>query len=117
MKNLLFLTLLFCCGTLFAQNHGSAESGEKVILDNEKMSVIEHYSLPNGDVCGEGFHHHEPHLTVVLTDAKVLITSEDGESQEVEVKSGTSIWFEAETHSVKNIGDQPAKMLLVYLKD
>ncbi len=62
-------------------------------------------------------HHHEPHLTVLLTDAKVRITPEEGESQIVEVKSGTSIWFESETHSVINLGDQPTKMVLVYLKE
>ncbi len=117
MKNLLFLSLLFFCSSLLAQNLESSELGEKVILDNEKMRVIEHFSMPTSDVCGEGMHHHEPHLTVLLTDAKVRITPKEGESQIVEVKSGTSIWFESETHSVINLGDQPTKMILVYLKE
>jgi mannose-6-phosphate isomerase-like protein (cupin superfamily) len=117
MKYLLFLPLLFICCTLLAQDKVSGESAEKVILDNEKMKVIQHFSMPNGDVCGEGIHRHEPHLTVVLTDAKVRITPQEGESQIVEVKSGTSIWFESETHSVTNLGDQPTKMILIYLKE
>lgn len=117
MKYLLFLTLMFFCGTLSAQNTQPVEPGEKVILDNDKMRVVEHVSMPNGDVCGEGMHHHGPHLTVLLSDAKVRITPQDGEPQIVEVKSGTSLWFESETHSVINLGDQPTRMILVYLKE
>ncbi|WP_370480365.1 cupin domain-containing protein [Tamlana flava] len=118
MKNLFILSLVFFCGTLAAQTPEARDSEEKVIIDNDKMKVVEHVSLPQGDVCGLGMHHHEPHLTIVLTDAKVKITPEDGDSQEIEVKSGTSIWFgDEDTHSVINTGDQPTKMLLVYLKE
>ncbi|WP_162339652.1 cupin domain-containing protein [Cyclobacterium salsum] len=117
MKYLLIFPMMFLGAALTAQGQNSHESSEKVILDNEKLTVIEHSSLPQGDVCGEGMHHHEPHLTVILTDAKVQITPENGESQVVEVKSGTSLWFESETHSVINKGDKLTKMVLVYLKE
>lgn len=118
MKYLLFVFVLLLGSMLPAQNVNYDESSEKVIIDNDKMKVVEFVSLPHGDVCGEGVHHHEPHLTVVESDAKVKLTPENGESQELEVKSGTSIWFgDAETHSVTNIGDKPTKMLLVYLKE
>lgn len=118
MKYLLFLPMLFFCSITMGQNVVSDEPGEKVILENDKMKVVEHYSLPQGDVCGIGMHHHEPHLTIVLTDAHVQITPKNGDPLEVEVKSGTPIWTDAaETHSVINLGDQPTKMLLVYLKE
>jgi len=117
MKYFLFLPLLFLSTVLLGQDFKSGESSEKVVLDNDKLKVIEYYSLPQGNVCGEGMHHHEPHMTVVLSDAKVQITSENGESQIVEVKSGTTIWFDSETHAVINTGDEPAKMLLVYVKE
>jgi len=118
MKSLLFLSLLLFCGTLSAQNQESDNSEKKVVLDNDKMKVVEYFSQPQGDVCGPGMHHHGPHLTIVLTDAKVKITPEKGEAQEVEVKAGTSLWFGAdETHSVINSGDEPTKMILVYLKE
>lgn len=117
MKNYLFLPALFFCSMLMGQSDGPKASTEKVIVNNDKMKVVEFVSIPNGNVCGEGMHHHEPHLTVVLTDAKVQVTTEEGEAQDLEVKAGTSIWFESETHSVINIGDEPAKMLLVYLKE
>jgi len=118
MKYFLLTPMFVFSSMLMAQNQNPYEIGEKVIIDNDKMKVVEHSSVTEGDVCGAGMHHHEPHLVVLLTDAKVLMTPENGESQEVEVKSGTSIWFgEAETHSVVNIGDNTTKMLLIYLKD
>lgn len=118
MKNLLFFPLLLLCVVSIGQNPETNLSGEKVLIDNDKIKVVEHVSNPTGDVCGVGMHHHEPHLTIVLTDAKVRITPENGQPQEMEVKSGTSIWFDAaETHSVSNIGNQPTKMILVYLKE
>lgn len=108
---------MFLSGSvLMGQSQNPEASTDKVILDNDRMKVIEHSSVPQGSVCGEGMHYHEPHLTVVLTDAKVIITSEGGETQEVEVESGTSLWFDSETHSVINMGENPTKMLLIYPK-
>ena len=117
MKNFLYLPMLFLSSVLLGQNYISNEPGEKVILDNDQLKVIEHISMPQGDVCGVGMHHHEPHLTVVLSDAKVQITSENGESQVIEANAGLTIWSESETHSVINKGDKPTKMLLVYVKE
>ncbi|EAZ79304.1 hypothetical cytosolic protein [Algoriphagus machipongonensis] len=110
--------MLFLYSITFGQIPVINEPEGKTVIENDKMKVVEHVSQPKGDVCGLGMHHHEPHLTIVLTDAKVRITPENGEPQEMEVKSGTSIWFDAaETHSVSNIGNQPTKMILVYLKE
>lgn len=119
MKYLLLLPMLFAMAVTMGQNPAADEPVERVIIDNDKIKVVEHVGQPAGDgVCGLGMHHHEPHLTIVLTDAKVRITPENGQPQEMEVKSGTSIWFDtAETHSVSNVGDQPSKMILVYLKE
>lgn len=118
MNYLLLLPMLLLYAVAVGQNPVTNEPGEKVIIDNEKMKVVEHVSQPKGDVCGVGMHHHEPHLTIILTDSKVRITPQNAEPQEIEVKSGTSIWFDAaETHSVANIGSQPTKMILVYLKE
>lgn len=118
MKYLFFLSAFFLFNITNGQNPVINDPGEKVLVDNDKMKVVEHLSQPKGDVCGAGIHYHEPHLTIVLSDAKVLITPENGEPQEMAIKSGTSIWFDAaETHSVSNTGDQPTKMILVYLKE
>ena len=116
MKYLFLLIIFFLCTEVKGQVQVSSDSKETVIIDNERMKVVEFVSMPQGDVCGAGMHHHEPHLTVVLSDAKVQITSDNGESQSVEVPVGTSMWFESETHSVVNTGENPTKMILVFLK-
>lgn len=116
MKYFLFIFFISLNFVQIGLGQNSLESTDKIILENESLKVIEHLSVPQGDVCGIGMHFHEPHLTVVLTDAKVQITSEGGESQEVEVRSGTSLWFDSETHSVINTGESPTKMLLIYPK-
>lgn len=59
------------------------------------IGKVEHFGIPNGDVCREGLQHHDPHLAILLKDTKVYITPEDGEPQFIEAKSGTSIWFES----------------------
>ena len=118
MKYLLLIAALSVSSFSMGQNLIPDQSGEKILVDNDKMKVVEHISQPEGDVCGLGMHHHEPHLTIVLTNSKVQITPEHGDTQDLEVQSGTTIWFDtAETHSVINSGDQPTKMILVYLKE
>ncbi|MGB3802192.1 MAG: hypothetical protein WA952_20385 [Lewinella sp.] len=117
MKSFLLAVALFSFISLMGQSSASESGGEQIVIDNDKMTVVEFTGLPQGDVCGKGMHHHEPHLTVILTDATVQMTSKDGESQEVEVPAGSSIWFGAETHSVINTGDEPTKMILVYPKE
>lgn len=117
MKYLLCLPALFLCSLLIGQSNIVNSPSEKVILDNHKVKVIEFTSQPQEDICGAGMHYHEPHLTVVLTDVKIQITSENGNSQDVEVESGTSMWLESETHSVINKGNKLARVLLVFLKE
>jgi quercetin dioxygenase-like cupin family protein len=88
----------------------------RMVLDNDKLQVTEYVSTPGKDVCGVGMHTHEPHLTVMLTDASILVTTPDGKSQNYDLKAGTALWFGADTHTAINNGDQEAKLLLVHLK-
>ena len=114
----LLVILLLCGSTTFAQksNQNSDGSG-KVLVNNDKVEVVEYVGNPKDNVCGIGEHHHDAHLTVALTDAKVLITTPDGKQQTAEIPSGAAIWFDAGTHSVVNEGKKDTKFLLVYLKE
>lgn len=116
MKNVSVIPIVFLCSMHIGSCQRIDDSYEKVVLENDKLKVIEYFSNPEGDVCGLGMHDHAPHLTVALTDAKVQLMMENGESQEVEVPSGASFWSEAETHSVINTGTKPTKFILVFLK-
>jgi quercetin dioxygenase-like cupin family protein len=117
MKYLYSMLFAITSGALFGQTSNSPELGERVVLENEELKVVEYVCLPQGDnVCGSSMHHHAPHLTVVLEDAKVTIKSESGDTQEIDLKAGMAVWFEEETHAVVNKGDLPSKMLLIFPK-
>ena len=88
----------------------------QVLVDNAQLKVTEYISTPGKEVCGAGFHHHDPHLVIVLTDASVSLTVEGGQTQNISVKAGTTLWSEAETHMVINNREKPVKMLLVDVK-
>ncbi len=112
MKTLFIFVLVLSCSVAYSQN----QQGE-VLVDNEKMKVVKHEGKPDNNVCGEGMHHHEAHLTVALSNAEVLITQPDGTEQMAEIPKEAAIWFEAGTHSAINTGEEPTKFLLIYLKE
>lgn len=117
MKTLQLLLLLLCFSVSFGQNVENKEESGKVLLDNDKMKVVKYVGNPEEGVCGIGMHHHDAHLTVALTDAKVLITSPNGKNQEAEIPAEAAIWFEAGTHSAINSGNAATKLLLIYMKE
>jgi len=120
MKDLLsaLVLSLLCSFTSFAQESLHNEDGSgSVLLSNDQVEVVEYIGNPQGNVCGIGKHHHDAHLTVALTEARVLITTPDGEQQTAEIQSGAAIWFDAGIHSVVNEGNESTKFLLIYLKE
>lgn len=97
-------------------NASSEGASHEVILDNEKVKVVEYQSQPKYDVCGFGQHSHPEHLTVFLTDANVTVTTPEGKTSTSHISAGTSIWFPAETHTVINNGDSRVRLQLVLVK-
>ncbi|MEJ7685035.1 MAG: hypothetical protein WKG06_45760 [Segetibacter sp.] len=118
MKQIFLFTFCFfvfsVCGK--SQQTNIPSDTTKVVLENDKLKVTEYSSTPGKGVCGKGKHTHAPHLTIFLTDAKVILTTPDGKSQDFDLKSGTTFWSEAETHIAINNGNKPAKIYLVELK-
>src|ERR1700744_5055048 len=114
MKKHLLLMAVFCC--LFALTTKAQTGSPKVVVDNSKMTVTQFYSMPGKDVCGKGKHSHPAHLTVLLTDATVTITTADGKTITQKAPAGTSFWSEAETHEVINSGKYPIKALIIVPK-
>lgn len=118
MKQLIILVTLFFAyhSDVFGQVGESSRDTVQVLVDNAQLKVTEYVSTPGKNVCGAGFHHHYPHLVIVLTDASVSLTVEGGQTQNIAVKAGTTLWSEAETHMVINNSEKPVKMLLVDVK-
>ena len=89
----------------------------RVLLENDKLRVLEYRSRPGFGVCGQGKHSHPAHLTVAMTDAKVKVITEDGKVIAVEPKAGAVFWSPAETHTTENISGRPMRAYLIEIKD
>ena len=50
----------------------------RVVLENDRVRVLEYKSRPGLGVCGEGMHYHPDHVTVSLTGAKLKVTTPEG---------------------------------------
>jgi len=88
----------------------------KVVLENDKVRVLEFNSKPGMGMCGNGVHSHPAHLAVALTPAKVRVRLPDGTSIVAENKVGDVFWSEAETHETENISGRNVRALLIELK-
>lgn len=116
----LFITL-FVVGFAFgveskSLSGNSGNVAAPVILENDKVKVTEFVSAPGGDACGKGKHSHNERLVIAITDASIKVTTEDGKTQNLDLKAGTAFWGGTETHSVVNTGNQPAKFYAVEVK-
>jgi hypothetical protein len=102
MKKVLFVA--FCIAGFLVYGIGSTGQSEneasKVILENDKVKVTEFFSLPGDDACGKGMHSHNERLVIAITDASIKLTTEDGKSQDLDLKAGTAFWGGTETHMV-----------------
>jgi len=88
----------------------------RVVLDNERVRVLEYRSGPGLGVCGQGMHHHPDRVTVALTDAKVRVTGADGRTAVREIPAGQVFYAPAETHAVENIGGAGTLIYIIELK-
>jgi hypothetical protein len=114
MKTLLTSTFLFCASLVFSQE--KAQPLGKVLIDNAQVKVTEMVSQPGKDMCGLGKHSHPAHLTVMLSDATVTVTTPTGKVLTQKVPAGTTFWSEAETHTVINSGSTTSKMQIIEYK-
>ena len=88
----------------------------KLILDNDRVRVIEFDAKPHQGVCGVGMHSHPAHLTVVLDPADVEVTLPDGKVIRQPGVKNAVFWSEAQTHSVENVGSTVSRALLIEIK-
>ncbi len=74
----------------------------KVLFENERARVLE-VNMQPGD--SSDMHSHPDYLVHLLSSGKVRFTSPSGETAELELPAGASMWREAEEHSTENVGD------------
>lgn len=88
----------------------------RVLIDNERVRVLEYRSGPGLGVCGQGMHDHPDRVTVALTPAKVRVVNAQGQTLVHDIPPGHVFFAPAETHSVENIGGADTRVLMIELK-
>lgn len=88
----------------------------RVVLENERVRVLEYKSRPGFGVCGEGMHYHPDHVTVSLTGAKLKVVDADGKPKFVDISPGAVFYEPAVTHSAEVIGGLGTRSYIIELK-
>jgi quercetin dioxygenase-like cupin family protein len=85
----------------------------KLDFENDRVQVISvHYGPHEKSV----LHDHPGGVVVVLTEAHLLFTDENGKTREVFSKPGEARWYPPFKHRVENLGDTPYDAVYVGIK-
>jgi len=115
---LAMLVALGVARDVFAQDAVTSDPRSfRVVVENERVRVIEFRSRPGLGVCGQGMHYHPERVTVSLTGAKVRVTNAEGKSAVREVPPGHVSFEPAITHATENIGGSGTRTYMIELKD
>ena len=105
------------CSTAFAADDivKVAPNNCKVLLDNDKVRVIEYTAKPGEKI---GMHSHPANVVYLISGGgKTRFTMENGKTEERELKAGDAVWIDAVTHATENIGKEKTLVLLVEMKN
>jgi quercetin dioxygenase-like cupin family protein len=80
----------------------------KVLFENERARLLEVVMQP-GD--HSEMHSHPDNLVYVLSDGKVAFTAPSGETADLELTAGASMWMEATEHATENVGGTAVRAL------
>ena len=87
-------------------------SHHKVEFENEWVRVVRAVIPPHEKTA---LHDHPSLVSVILTDADLKVTSQDGKVSEVHAKKGSASWRgpTVPAHVAENIGDKPYEQIIV----
>lgn len=88
----------------------------RIVLDNERVRVLDFRSGPGLSVCGQGMHFHPERVTIAMTGAKIRLTDAEGRTALRDIPAGQVFFSPAETHSVENIGGAGTRIYIIELK-
>ena len=85
----------------------------KVLFENDRVRLLEVRMKP-GDESAQ--HSHPDYLLYASEGGTVKLTDSSGQSGEVEIQSGDTMWRDAEEHSALNTGPTEIVALFFELK-
>jgi len=92
----------------------AASNVTKLIMENDRVRVFDVWFKPGEKAA---MHKHPDHVMYIFTDGKLKLTTLQGETQEVDLKTGQAIWMDAVSHTVENLGNTGVHFLVVELKE
>ncbi|QNP41706.1 cupin domain-containing protein [Lysobacter solisilvae (ex Woo and Kim 2020)] len=92
----------------------TAGKNAKVVIDNDKVRVIELQMAPGQST---GMHSHGDNIVVFLSSGMAMQTMADGTTRAMERKPGEVIWSDPVTHDTKNTGKAMVRTLIIELKE
>jgi quercetin dioxygenase-like cupin family protein len=108
------LALCFIAPGLLAQDPVTTNPKiVKVKFENDRVRVLEAISKPGEK---ELMHSHPANILYVVEGGKLRMTTADGKTTDVELKTGDTFWREAVTHAAENIGTTTFHAIIVEMK-
>jgi hypothetical protein len=105
--------MLSTTGNAVAGDRAAPQAVEKVLLENDKVQVLEIYFKP-GAV--HKMREREPRVVYYITDAHFTVTAPGGTSTARSQQAGTAAWRGKETIEVTNTGKEDVRIVVTYLK-
>lgn len=85
----------------------------KLDFENERVQVISVHYGPHEQ---SAMHEHPGGVVVILTQAHLRFTDENGKTREVFSKPGEARWYPAFRHKVENLGDTAYDAVYIAIK-
>jgi quercetin dioxygenase-like cupin family protein len=85
----------------------------KVLFENERVRLLDVRMKP-GDESDQ--HTHPDYVLHALEGGKVKLTDASGQSAEIDIQAGDTMWRDAEEHSALNVGTTDVHAIFVELK-
>jgi quercetin dioxygenase-like cupin family protein len=85
----------------------------KLDFENERVQVV---SVHYGPHEKSGLHEHPGGVVVILTEAHLRFTDENGKTREIYSKPGEARWYPPFKHRVENLGDTSYDAVYIGLK-
>lgn len=116
VSKLFWVAVFVCLATVsgLAQDPTKVEPKHyKLDFENDKVQVV---SVHYGPHEKSGMHEHPGGVVVMLSQAHLRFTDENGRTREVYSKPGEARWYPPFRHKVENLGDTPYDAVYVGIK-
>jgi len=108
--------VLVCLGSAFALGQDPTKVEPKhyrLDFENDRVQVV---SVHYGPHEKSALHDHPGGVVVILTEAHLRFTDENGKTRDVFSKPGEARWYPPFKHKVENLGDTPYDAVYIGIK-